>query len=133
MEPATETYLLFPYFIDQHGATLMGSADIAAQFPMAWAYLQSWEERLRARENRAFDDDEWHRFGRNQNLDKQEFEKLIVPRLVSSLSCSVDQTGELYLDNVDVGGVAPAPGMSSFFLAGLLNSHTADFVFRRIS
>ena len=63
----------------------------------------------------------WYRFGRHQNLDKQEIEKLIVPRLVSSVSCSVDTSGSIYLDNVDVGGVVTAAGVSSFFLAGVLN------------
>lgn len=133
VEPELDTYLLFPYHVDQHGARLISAADMAAQFPLAWAYLRSWEVDLRAREGGACDDERWHRFGRHQNLDKQEIEKLIVPRLVSLVSCSVDRTGGIYLDNVDVGGVAPAQGISLFFLAGVLNAPVADFVFRRIS
>ena len=80
-----------------------------------------------------FNDDEWYRFGRHQNLDKQQIEKLIVPRLVTTVYCSVDHAGSIYLDNVDVGGVAPAAGMEAYFLAGLLNSPVAGYVFRRIS
>ena len=50
-----------------------------------------------------------------------------------SLGCSVDQLGELYLDNVDVGGITPAPGVPLFFLAGVINGKVADFMFQRIS
>jgi hypothetical protein len=133
VEPETNTYLLFPYRVDQEGAHLIPPDEMAAQFPLAWAYLRSWEAKLREREAGAFDDDQWYRFGRHQNLDKQEVEKLIVPRLVSSVSCSVNSIGGVYLDNVDVGGVVPARGISPYFLAGVLNAPVADFVFRRIS
>ena len=106
---------------------------MAADYPLAWAYLQSWENELRSRENGAFDDNTWYRFGRHQNLDKQEVEKLIVPRLVPAVGCSVDTSQDIYLDNVDVGGIIPALGIRSFFLSGVLNSPVANFVFRRIS
>lgn len=66
-------------------------------------------------------------------MDKQDIEKLIVPRLVSDLVCSVDEQGTVYLDNVDVGGVDVAAGQSEFFLAGIINAPVANFVFRRIS
>ncbi|PZR82387.1 MAG: hypothetical protein DLM68_16095 [Hyphomicrobiales bacterium] len=56
-----------------------------------------------------------------------------MPRLVADLACSVDQTGSVYLDNVDVGGVVIADGEEPFFIAAILNSPAANFVFRRIS
>ena len=59
--------------------------------------------------------------------------KLVVARLVSDLGCSVDQTGSVYLDNVDVGGVVMADGEEPFFIAGILNLSVANFVFQRIS
>jgi len=133
VEPTTETFLLFPYSVDAEGAQLISAADMAALYPLAWGYLRSWEPNLRARENGAFDDAQWWRFGRNQNIDRQAITKLVVPRLVSSVSCSADIAGEIYLDNVDVGGVAPAQGVPLFYLAGFLNAPVANFVFRRIS
>ena len=133
VEPRTDTYLLFPYAVTNGRATLLPAARIAAEHPLAWSYLQSWEAHLRSRENGAFDDQNWYRFGRHQNLDKQELQKLVVPRLVPTVNCSVDANGSSYLDNVDVGGVTLAPGISPFFLAGVLNGPVASFVFRRIS
>ncbi|MEX2642151.1 MAG: DNA methyltransferase [Acetobacterales bacterium] len=133
IEPRTDTYLLFPYDVEGGRAQLISSGDMADRFPQAWAYLQSWERELRARQNGHFDDDQWWRYGRHQNMDKQEIAKLLVPRLVVSVSCSADSRGSAYLDNVDVGGVAAAPGVPLLYLAGILNAPVADFVFRRIS
>ena len=133
IEPRTHTYLLFPYEIDENGAHLIAADRMSREFPNAWAYLQSWEKDLRSRESGKFDDSEWYRFGRHQNLDKQEIEKLVVPRLVPTVSCAVDRSGDVYLDNVDVGGVTAANGLSPYFLAGILNAPAAGFAFRRIS
>ena len=115
---------------------------MVSTYPKAWAHLTRYEETLRARELsrdsrgnpiRPFDTDTWYRFGRHQNLDKQHLPKLIIPRLVASLGCSVDNAGANYLDNVDVGGMLAADGEDLWFLAGILNAPIANFVFQRIS
>lgn len=134
VEPQTDTFLLFPYKIEDNRARLIPAADMAARFPQAWAYLRSWERELRDREDGKMDHDGgWWAYNYPKNLDKQEITKLIVPRLVVSVSCSADREGAIYLDNVDVGGVAPAPGVSLSYLSGILNAPVAGFVFRRIS
>lgn len=133
-EPETDTCLLFPYARDAGGRMrLIPAATMAADFPWAWAYLKTWEKALRAREGGKFDDDDWHRFGRSQNIDKQDRAKLMVPRLVEHLKSSVDTHGIFYLDNVDVGGVLTAKGTDPAFLMGVLNGPVADFVFRAIA
>lgn len=143
IEPKTETFLVFPYRVDRTGACLIDEATMRLSYPKAWAYLVSYKEELRLREARRdkkgliieapFDNANWYRFGRHQNLDKQEIVKLVVPRLVADLGCSVDHDGSIYLDNVDVGGVTIADQENPFFIAGILNSKTANFVFKRIS
>ena len=81
-EPETNTYLLFPYERSARGAMrLISAADMSRRFPMAWAHLRKWERELRGRESNAFDDDKWYRFGRSQNIDKQDFSKLVVSSL----------------------------------------------------
>ena len=133
VEPQTETFLLFPYRVGAQGAGLIPAADLAAQQPLAWAYLRSWEADLRARENDGFDDEQWWRFGRNQNIDKQEIEKLIVAQTVPSLRVCADADAAFYINNVRVNGISPAPGVSLWYLLGVLNAPVADFVFRRIA
>ena len=56
-----------------------------------------------------------------------------MPRLVANLGCCVDEKGLVYLDNVDVGGIEMANSGDPYFIAGILNSPVANFVFRRIS
>ena len=143
VKPVTETYLLFPYAISGDSVRLIDKATMQGRYPKAWAYLGSYKDVLRMREAQKdhagkvitapFDDVQWYRFGRHQNLDKQEIVKLVVPRLVSDFACSVDETGSVYLDNVDVGGVVIADGEDPFFIAGVLNSSVGNFVFKRIS
>lgn len=133
IEPDTDTYILFPYQRAGQAVRLIDADRLEQGFPLAWAYLRSHETDLRARENGGFDDEQWYRFGRHQNLDKQDTAKLIVPRLVADLKCAVDEAGSYYLDNVDVGGVAPGEGVDPYFLAGVLNAPVARYVFKRIS
>lgn len=132
--PETDTYLLFPYGRNDQGRMQLISASVMAkQYPNAWKYLLSWEKELRAREGDKFDDDEWHRFGRNQNIDKQDIPKLLAPRLVEHMKCSSDYDGSVCLDNVDVGGILAAPNTDLAYLMGVLNGNVADFVFRAIA
>ena len=129
LEPQTNTYVLFPYRVLPDSATLLTPAEMAAQYPKAWKYLQGFEKELRARESKKFNDDKWYRMGRTQNLDKQEVPKLLVPRLVANLGCFVDHKGKYYCDNVDVGGVVASQKSDLWFLAGVLNSPVTNVIF----
>ena len=131
--PKPEMWILFPY--DHHAAEpeLFSADTMRNRFPLAWRYLKSHEKTLRARESGKFDDDQWYRFGRSQNIDKQELPKLMVPRLVRTLFCAMDLKGRFYLDNVDVGGILASEASELPYLAGILNSPTCNFMWRRIS
>jgi hypothetical protein len=133
IEPATGTYLLFPYLVEKGSARLLAPGEMQKQFPRAWAYLKSFEKDLRSRESNKFDDDQWYRFGRHQNINKQEVTKLLVPRLVANLGCFADERGIYYCDNVDVGGVVPARKEEVWWLAGILNAPTTNTIFSWLS
>ena len=78
VDPKTDTYLLFPYQRVEDGIKLITPKLMSTHFPKAWAYLKTYEPVLRAREAKRdqqneiaaapFDDHEWYRFGRHQNL-----------------------------------------------------------------
>ncbi len=140
-EPETDTYLLFPYERGAKDAVrLLSEATMEARFPKAWAHLTTWEQALRGREEktrngvkiRPFDDETWWRFGRNQNIDKQDITKLIVAQTVPEMRVCADTEANKYLNNVRVNGILAADGIDQFFLMGALNGPVADFVFRRI-
>ncbi len=114
VEPRTDTYLLFPYQIDQQGAHLIPADEIAEAFPNAWLYLSSWETELRRREGGKMDhDDKWWAYNYPKNLAKQEIEKLIVAQTVPSLRLCSDSNAQHYLNNVRVNGIVPARGVSA--------------------
>jgi hypothetical protein len=131
-QPEPRLHLLFPYDVTAGGARLFTPIEMARDFPAAWAHLRRWETELRARENGKHDDATWYRFGRNQNLDKQEQRKLIVAQLAPELRVCADPAGDLYLNNVRVNAVIAAEGVDQLFLLGVLNGEVANFVFKRI-
>jgi hypothetical protein len=138
-EPETDKCVLFPYDV-QHvespehvkllKVSLFSGAEMESRFPLAWAYLRSHETTLRDRESRSFDDEQWYRFGRNQNLDKQELKKICSARLVPSLRLFFDKDAAFYLHDNNMFGIVCRDEMS-WFLLGILNAPVADFVFRR--
>jgi len=134
-EPETDTFLLFPYVRDERGIMrLISAAELQQEYPRAWTYLCSWEEKLRGRENGKMDrDNDWWGYVYPKSLDKQGSLKLIVPRIVQHLKCSFDQDGRYCLDNADVGGVVPSDNMEANFLVAVMNAPVCDFVFRAIS
>ena len=103
------------------------------EFPLAWKHLKRFEAKLKARESSSFDDDTWWRFGRNQNIDKQEERKLIVAQTVKCLSVCPDDKGKFYLNNVRVNGILPKKPSDFWYLLGMLNSSPCNWVFQRIS
>lgn len=132
--PDTNTFVLFPYkYSTEASASLYSESELKTRFPKAWQYLGHHEPALRSRERGKLDSDGWWRFGRNQSIDKQNLPKLLIPRLVKNLFCSVDTEGEFYMDNVDVGGILVSPPNSLFCIAGFLNAPVTNYVWRRIS
>lgn len=145
LEPQTDTYLLFPYVVNADGVQLIPPAQFEDTYLNAWNYLGSYEKPLRRREAYdkerqkkerrlgPFDNDEWYRFGRHQNLDKQEIVKLIVAQTVTEMRVCLDLTKRFYLNNVRVNGIIPMDGIDPWYLLGVLNAPVCDFVFRRIA
>jgi hypothetical protein len=131
--PSTDTYLLFPYDVSGSKPRLYSEQEMQSRYPMGLHDLKTNEQALRARERNSFDDNQWFRFGRNQNIDKQGSQKLLVPRLVQHLFCAVDGKGEFCIDNVDVGGIIVKESADFYFLVGILNSPVPNAVWREIS
>jgi hypothetical protein len=130
--PRAGTYILFPYD-DSESGRLLTASEMAKRFPRAWAYLASHERALRAREKGKFDDDNWYRFGRHQNIAKQKLPKLLVPRLTIKLGAAVDLHGASCLDNVDVNGVLAGDTTELWYLAAILNGPIANVIWRATS
>lgn len=129
-------YIIFPYRVTDERAELLDFNAIEKQYPKTAAYLLENKKRLARREHGRFNDREWYRFGRSQNLGIQSRVKLCVPRLVDRLHAAWDADGDHFLDNVDVGGVTLKPayqdqGLS--YLLALLNSRLLAWYFPFVS
>ena len=147
LRPETDTYLLFPYEVADSRALLISQDRMEHEYPNAWKFLRSYESELRDREKSdeqkrkgqagkvadpgKFDNDQWYRFGRHQNLDKQEIPCLIVAQTVPHLRVCYDSEGTFYLNNVRVNGIIPSDNVDGWFLLGVINGPVCDFVFRR--
>lgn len=130
--PTTETFLLFPYHVTDDECRLLTVKEMQ-KHRRCWTYLQQHESVLRAREDSSFDDDQWYRFGRNQNIDKQHLPKLGVPQTVNRLAAFNDVESKCYFNNVRINGILAKGNREDdlWYILGLLNSLALDFVFRK--
>lgn len=131
--PETDTYVLFPYDLSNERPRLWSPKEMEEKFPNAWNYLSRYQQQLKDRESSAFDDDEWYRFGRNQNIDKQPLAKLGVAETVPELRLFADPQGDFYFNNVRVNGIIPTKVNDLFYLLGVLNSPIANWCFTQIA
>lgn len=130
-DPQTKTYLLFPYALHEQRPRLWSPEEMQDRFPRAWGYLENFRTELMARESSAFADEQWYRFGRNQNLDKQEAAKLLVAQTVPRMRVCFDHAGNNYANNVRVNGIIPI--VDGWFLSAVLNSDVANAIFKWIA
>lgn len=123
--------LLFPYRRRDGRMELVSESELRA-LPRTWAYLQTHEAELRARERGKMDHEEWWAFGRTQSLGLHDLPKLGVAATVRRLEVAADPNGAAYFHNVRVNGILPREGRASLFaLLAILNSRPVDFAFRR--
>lgn len=133
-KPRSSTALLFPYRHENGAPKLLSRETLQREFPNGLAYLLSYEGDLRARENQMMDlDDSWWAYNYPKNLDKQEIPKIMVAQTVPSLRLAFDADAEFYINNVRVNGIVASESSSAWYLLGVLNSLSVDFVFRRIA
>ena len=130
--PPTDKYLIFPYLVSDDECRLLTVAEMK-KHRRCWEYLKQHETALRARESSKFDDDQWYRFGRNQNIDKNRLPKLGVPQTVNRLAAFNDLSAERYFNNVRVNGILPREDgkFDLWYILSLLNSNALDFFFRK--
>ena len=133
--PEKRQFIIFPYKIENEESNLYPEKILEEKYPLTLSYLLDNKKELQARERGKFKDKEWYRFGRNQNIAKQNQKKLCVPRLVQRIQAVYDGAGEYYLDNVDVGGLTLKSNSDDNykFILGLLNSKLQTFYLRLIS
>ena len=133
--PLPDRLILFPYKVVEDKAELIPPTEFASAYPKCWEYLLQNRAALEDREGGKMRHERWYAFGRTQNLALHDRRKMAIPRLVKRLAAVYDQTGNFYLDNVDVGGLILKEESDAHYsyVLGLLNSPLLNLYFRRIS
>ena len=120
-------------------ASLIPLSEIKNNYPLAYEYFKYYELQLKAREdNKLKDDENWHQFGRLQNIEKFEQPKIITQVLSASNTFAIDNKGEYYFVG---GGNAGGYGIVLkedykdyyFYVLALLNSKVLEFYLKNIS
>jgi type II restriction/modification system DNA methylase subunit YeeA len=132
-------YVVYPYLVKDGKASLISLSETKQSYPLAYEYFRHYESQLKARENnRLENDDNWHQFGRLQNIEKFEQPKIITQVLSANNTFAIDNKGEYYFVG---GGNAGGYGIVLkedykdyyFYVLALLNSKVLEFYLKNIS
>lgn len=132
-------YVVYPYLVKNGKASLIPFSEIRDSYPLAYEYFKHYELYLKSRENnRLENDDNWHQFGRLQNIEKFELPKIITQVLASSNTFALDNEGIYYFVG---GGNAGGYGIVLkeeyrdyyYYVLALLNSKVLEFYLKNIS
>jgi len=128
--------VLFPYEVRECNARLYTPTEMREQCPLAWAYLNQNKRLLEGREKGKFNDLQWYRFGRTQNLGMWEQPKLMIPYMITNLAAYYDKNDNFYFINVTTGGYGITIDETMFryqYLCGLLNSRLLHFYLKQVT
>ncbi len=125
--------LILPYQIKNKNAELININDMRVKFPLAWNYLLENKKYLEAREKGRFKGNDWHVYGRNQNIDLMLLPKILVPDIAIGASFAFDETGH-YAFTSGYGIILKSHVRESIkYVLGLLNSKVLDFYLKQVS
>lgn len=130
--PDTTTYILFPYKVEDDKGVLISQDEFEKNYPLAWAYLKTYETVLRGREDGKMDKDGWWGWVYPKSIARQRNPKLGVPTTVKNLEVFADYSGDFCFSGARVEGILSTNEKEALFLLGILNSKPVNFVFRRI-
>ena len=133
-KPSTKNFILVPYVTTAETANAIDEATLATSYPKLWSYLQARKTEFEARESgRMIGNAQWWSFIYPKNLRQMKEPKLLVAGTAPGLRAAIDTTGEFAFMGGRVYGILPSDIENLEFLAGILNSRIADFVFKRIA
>jgi type I restriction-modification system DNA methylase subunit len=132
-------WLIFPYEVTNDDADLMTEETLREDFAHAWSFFKDHEDYLK---NRSLQNEEqWWAFGRRQNVEKMEPDKIMTNIMSSYNRFVADTDGEYYfVGGGNAGGYgiqlreeyAPSSEDLLYYVA-LLNSTVLEFFHKHIA
>jgi len=135
-------WVVFPYNVHGEEAELLSKDTLQEDFPLAWEFFLDHEDRLKERDGGSWrDEEQWWAFGRRQNIEKFESDKIMLGVLRQEPSFVPDTEGTYYFVG---GGTAGGYGLrlrdkyateasDTLYFGGLLNSRVTEFYHKHIS
>ena len=116
--------VIFPYKLDETGASLYEEKILAELFPYGYKYLKECEKVLRGREKGRFDvNGKWYQFGRGQGIVYGNIAKLLAPEISLGGNFTYDRMG-LFYHTTTIYGYIKKKGIQTSYetLMAILNS-----------
>lgn len=130
-----DSLVIFPYASSNGAAVLVPPDTMMKDYPLAFAYLSSYRDRLAKRKMKLADPDAFYPFGRHQALETV----FLSPKIIYSVNqrggkYALDEVGTSYASGGTAGEVAitaPTGGYALEFILGLLNQWPMEVFARR--
>ena len=132
----TNRLILFPYAENPDGKNgLIPESVIKERYPLTWQYLLENKKYLENRENGKMKGAKWYGYVYPKALDVMPLPKIFTPDLVSQVSFSIDETGEVFFTGGVAGGygILIAQDYSQNFILGILNSKLMNWFLQQFS
>jgi hypothetical protein len=120
----SNSYVLFPYQLNDGKAITMPSEFIMSNFPEGWQYLTLCEQVIKRRENgKIAKDPDWYRYIYPKNLTMFDKVKLLSPDISLGGNFTFDAKGMFYMTTTVYGYVKAASIKESYkFWLAIMNS-----------
>lgn len=131
--PYSGDLLIFPYKQNENGFyEIIGSNELAEQYPLAWKYFIANENALRAR--KGFEErSDWYAFSAPRSLDDYEQEKFLFQGFTRNSAVSIDTDRKLFF-GPDIYGLRlrELSEDDTKVLLAILNSKVANFFVKHV-
>lgn len=132
--------ILFPYESINGKTKLIPLVKLKKDYPKIYEYLLENRHLLEAREKGKWKNERWYAFGRTQNLNEMEIQKILTPSIAVYSSFTFDEKGEYYFVGSGGGGgggygisLSPEIEMNPKYILGILNSKLVDKYIKSVS
>lgn len=135
--PRANTYIIFPYLIEERQATLYAPEEMQTRFPQCWAYLNAHKGTLERRSIQGGTPETWYRYGRSQSLTQFDgTPKLVWPVLSIEARYAYDDQDIIFTGggNGPYYGLRPLPKaeLSIHYLQAVLSHPIIEAMVRAI-
>ena len=134
LTPTTEIFLLFPYKVSGGKANLINEKDMQKEYPKGFKYLEEYKQELLKRD--IGNSGQWYQYGRHQNIEKQNYPKLLIAGTAPELRVTIDSQGNFVANGGRVYTIFfknNSEIVEQYYLLGILNSPVVNFVFKRMA